>query len=88
MAGKKLSQAKKQPDTAKKTYEYDDEALSAVERQLAEEDGLVLSDSDEDDKKSKKSDKSRISPKKMLPKKMRKMLLHGMRMWQQSLHLK
>ena len=41
MAGKKLSQAKKQPDTAKKTYEYDDEALSAVERQLAEEDGLV-----------------------------------------------
>lgn len=58
MAGKKLSQAKKQPDTAKKTYEYDDEALSAVERQLAEEDGLVLPDSDEDDKKSKKSDKS------------------------------
>lgn len=57
MAGKKLSQTKKQPDTAKKTYEYDDEALSAVERQLAEEDGLVLSDSDEDDKKSKKSDK-------------------------------
>lgn len=57
MAGKKLSQAKKQPDTAKKTYEYDDEALSAVERQLAEEDGLVLPDSDEDDKKSKKSDK-------------------------------
>lgn len=58
MAGKKLSQTKKQPDTAKKTYEYDDEALSAVERQLAEEDGLVLSDSDEDDKKSKKSKKS------------------------------
>lgn len=57
MAGKKLSQTKKQPDTAKKTYEYDDEALSAVERQLAEEDGLVLPDSDEDDKKSKKSDK-------------------------------
>ena len=46
MAGKKLSQTKKQPDTAKKTYEYDDEALSAVERQLAEEDGLVLPDSD------------------------------------------
>ena len=60
MAGKKLSQAKKQPDTAKKTYEYDDEALSAVERQLAEEDGLVLPDSDEDDKKSDKSkDKSK-----------------------------
>lgn len=63
MAGKKLSQAKKQPDTAKKTYEYDDEALSAVERQLAEEDGLVLSDSDEDDKKSKKSDKSKDKSK-------------------------
>lgn len=60
MAGKKLSQTKKQPDTAKKTYEYDDEALSAVERQLAEEDGLVLPDSDEDDKKSDKSkDKSK-----------------------------
>lgn len=60
MAGKKLSQAKKQPDIAKKTYEYDDEALSAVERQLAEEDGLVLPDSDEDDKKSDKSkDKSK-----------------------------
>ena len=57
MAGKKLSQTKKQPDTAKKTYEYDDEALSAVEKQLAEEDGLVLPDSDEDDKKSDKSDK-------------------------------
>lgn len=63
MAGKKLSQAKKQPDTAKKTYEYDDEALSAVERQLAEEDGLVLPDSDEDDKKSKKSDKSKDKSK-------------------------
>lgn len=63
MAGKKLSQTKKQPDTAKKTYEYDDEALSAVERQLAEEDGLVLSDSDEDDKKSKKSDKSKDKSK-------------------------
>ena len=60
MAGKKLSQTKKQPDTAKKTYEYDDEALSAVERQLAEEDGLVLPDSDEDNKKSDKSkDKSK-----------------------------
>ena len=60
MAGKKLSQTKKQPDTAKKTYEYDDEALSAVEKQLAEEDGLVLPDSDEDDKKSDKSkDKSK-----------------------------
>ena len=57
MAGKKISQTKKQPDTAKKTYEYDDEALSAVEKQLAEEDGLVLPDSDEDDKKSDKSDK-------------------------------
>lgn len=63
MAGKKLSQAKKQPDTAKKTYEYDDEALSAVERQLAEEDGLILQDSDEDDKKSKKSDKSKDKSK-------------------------
>lgn len=63
MAGKKLSQAKKQPDTAKKTYEYDDEALSAVERQLAEEDGLVLPDSDEDNKKSKKSDKSKDKSK-------------------------
>ena len=63
MAGKKLSQAKKQPDIAKKTYEYDDEALSAVERQLAEEDGLVLPDSDEDDKKSKKSDKSKDKSK-------------------------
>lgn len=63
MAGKKLSQAKKQSDTAKKTYEYDDEALSAVERQLAEEDGLVLPDSDEDDKKSKKSDKSKDKSK-------------------------
>lgn len=63
MAGKKLSQTKKQPDTAKKTYEYDDEALSAVERQLAEEDGLVLPDSDEDDKKSKKSDKSKDKSK-------------------------
>lgn len=63
MAGKKLSQSKKQPDTAKKTYEYDDEALSAVERQLAEEDGLVLSDSDEDDKKSKNSDKSKDKSK-------------------------
>lgn len=63
MAGKKLSQAKKQPDTAKKTYEYDDEALSAVERQLAEENGLVLPDSDEDDKKSKKSDKSKDNSK-------------------------
>lgn len=63
MAGKKLSQAKKQPDTAKKTYEYDDEALSAVERQLAEEDGLVLPDSNEDDKKSKKSDKSKDKSK-------------------------
>ena len=63
MAGKKLSQAKKQPDTAKKTYEYDDEALFAVERQLAEEDGLVLPDSDEDDKKSKKSDKSKDKSK-------------------------
>lgn len=63
MAGKKLSQSKKQPDTAKKTYEYDDEALSAVERQLAEEDGLVLPDSDEDDKKSKKSDKSKDKSK-------------------------
>ena len=63
MAGKKLSQTKKQPNTAKKTYEYDDEALSAVERQLAEEDGLVLPDSDEDDKKSKKSDKSKDKSK-------------------------
>lgn len=63
MAGKKLSQTKKQPDIAKKTYEYDDEALSAVERQLAEEDGLVLPDSDEDDKKSKKSDKSKDKSK-------------------------
>lgn len=63
MAGKKLSQTKKQPDTAKKTYEYDDEALSAVERQLAEEDGLVLPDSDEDDKKFKKSDKSKDKSK-------------------------
>lgn len=72
MAGKKLSQPKKQtekqPDTAKKTYEYDDAALAAVEKQLAEEDGLTLPDSEEEDKKKeekseKKSDKKKETSK-------------------------
>lgn len=65
MAGKKLSQAKKRTDTAKKTYDYDDDALAAVEKQLAEEDGLVLPDSDSDEKKDEKSeDKEKKSDKK------------------------
>lgn len=72
MAGKKLSQPKKQtekqPDTTKKTYEYDDAALAAVEKQLAEEDGLTLPDSEEEDKKKeekseKKSDKKKETSK-------------------------
>ena len=72
MAGKKLSptkkQPEKQPETTKKTYEYDDAALAAVEKQLAEEDGLTLPDSEEEDKKKeekseKKSDKKKETSK-------------------------
>lgn len=72
MAGKKLSptkkQPEKQPETTKKTYEYDDAALAAVEKQLAEEDGLILPDSEEEDKKKeekseKKSDKKKETSK-------------------------
>ena len=68
MAGKKLSQTKKQTEkqseTAKKTYEYDDDALAAVEKQLAEEDGLVLPNSDDDEEDEKSDDKSKKSDKK------------------------
>ena len=64
MAGKKLdtSKSKSKEDTSKKTStttDYsDDEALAAVEKQLAEEDGLVLpDDTSEEDEKDSKSDK-------------------------------